>query len=188
MPRAAIVPANCGSSMAAFAASCRYFTTCGGVFFGAIRRYHTPLATSQPSSLAVGTSGNTGWRCGWNATRTRMRLPSTCPLSSPGCATSASMWPEQRRARLAPARVRNVDHLDAGAVHQLLEVEVARGALARRADTDLAGVRSRVGDQFLDGLIGRLAAHRDHRIVRDQVDERLVIVGRLVSEIGDVRG
>ena len=63
------------------------------VFFGAMRRYHTPLATSQPSSFAVGTSGNTGWRCGWNATRTRMRLPSTCPLSSPGCATSASMWP-----------------------------------------------------------------------------------------------
>src|SRR2546421_6150451 len=87
-----MVFAYAGSSTTVFAASWMYLTIEAGVPLGAMIRYHTPFDTSQPDSFDVGVSGNTGWRFSWKTASTRMRLPSTRGLTSPGCATTASMW------------------------------------------------------------------------------------------------
>ena len=101
---------------------------------------YAPSTQSTPSSLKVGTSGSSGWRCSI-ATASARTLPLLLIANARVGHAAVDMAAEHRHRHVAGALERHVGGLDAERrVHALVRGVVGR-VQARAAEVELAGSR-----------------------------------------------
>ena len=177
--------------MAALTASWMYFAHRRGRALG--RHEHEPGAArrvgAQPSSLAVGASGKAGWRLVWDTMSTRILPPSTSGLTSPGWAMSASTWPPSS-AGLDSPQPENGTWVKFDAAQALHGPRGSDGSRSPRPATPPGACpgwpwrRRRTPARVFQGASAFTASER---VERDHVDDRLVVVGRLVRQVVELR-